>query len=180
MSAIDPVLSAVVASGLALLFATAALHKLADWPRFRAALEDYRIAPLWLAPGLAVAVVMLEIVVAALLPVPTWRPAAALLAAGLLASYAAGIGVNLRRGRTSIDCGCFGPAARNPIGSWMVIRNVLLAVLALAAALPVTTRPLTALDALTIGGAVGCLAILYAVHEALQRAALHPARGATS
>jgi hypothetical protein len=176
VSAIDPVLSAVAALGTALLFAAAVLHKLADWPRFRAALADYRIAPESLAPGLAVAVVALEIAAAALLPLPATRPAGALLAAALLGSYAVAIGVNLRRGRTSIDCGCFGPAARNPIGPWMVIRNLLLAVLVLAAALPVTSRSLTALDALTIGGAVTCLAILYAAQEVLQRVAPRPAR----
>jgi hypothetical protein len=178
VSGIDPAFSAVVALGMALLFAAAVLHKLADWPRFRTALANYRIAPEWLAPGLALAIVALEIAAAALLPVPSSRPAGALIAAGLLGSYAVAIGVNLRRGRTSIDCGCFGPAARNPIGYWMVIRNLLLAILVLAAALPVSSRSLTALDALTIGGAVTCLAILYAAHEALQRVAPRPARGA--
>ena len=178
MSAIDPVFSAVVALGTALLFATAVLHKLGDWPRFRAALTDYRIAAEWFVPGLAVAVVALEVAAAALLAVPWSRPAGALIAAGLLGSYAFAIGVNLRRGRTSIDCGCFGPGARNPIGSWMVVRNLLLAILVLAAALPVTDRPLTALDGLTIGGAVTCLAILYAAHEALQRVELRAARSA--
>jgi hypothetical protein len=169
VSSIDPALSAVVALGVALLFATAALHKLADWSRFRAALAGYRIAPDWLVPGLAVAVVVIETVAAALLPLPASRPAGALLAAGLLASYAVAIGVNLRRGRTSIDCGCFGPGARNQIGPWMVIRNLLLAVVVLAAALPLTSRSLAPLDALTIGGAVTCLAILYAAQEVLQR-----------
>ena len=180
MTAIDPALSAIVALGAALLFAAAVLHKLADWPRFRTALVDYRIAPAWLAPGLAIAVVALEIAAVALLPLPATRPAGALIAASLLATYAAGMGVNLRRGRTSIDCGCFGPGARNPIGPRMVIRNLLLAVLVLGAALPVTTRSLTTLDALTIGGAVTCLAILYAAQEVLQRVAPRPARRAVT
>jgi Methylamine utilisation protein MauE len=178
VTSIDPAVSAVAALGTALLFAAAALHKLADWSRFGAALAGYRLAPEWLVPGLAVAVVALEIAAAALLPVLQSRPAGALLAAVLLASYAVVIGVNLRRGRTSIDCGCFGPGARNPIGPWMVVRNVLLAVLVLTAALPVSSRSLTALDALTIGGAVTCLAILYAAQEVLQRVAPRSARSA--
>jgi hypothetical protein len=176
--AIDPAVSSIVAIGVALLFAAAAAHKLLDWPRFQGALADYRIAPAWLAPGLAVAVVMLEIAAASLLPAPFSRPAGALLAAALLGSYAVAIGVNLRRGRTSIDCGCFGPGARNPIGPRMVVRNLVLAVLVLAAALPVTSRALTALDGLTIGGAVICFATLYATQEVLLRAGPRHARGA--
>lgn len=176
MTAIDPAFSAVVALGIALLFGVAALHKLSDWPRFGAAIAGYRIAPERLVPGLAVAVVALEVAAATLLPLPASRPAGGLLAAGLLGGYALAIGVNLRRGRTNIDCGCFGPSARRPIGAWMVVRNLLLAVVALAAALPVTNRGLTALDVLTIGGAVTCLAILYAAQEVLQRVAPRPAR----
>jgi hypothetical protein len=178
VSAIDPAISSIVAAGVALLFAAAAAHKLADWPRFRAAVADYRIAPARLAPGLAVAVVVLEIAAVALLPAPSSRPAGALLAAALLGSYAVAIGVNLRRGRTSIDCGCFGPGVRNAIGPWMVMRNLVLAVLVLAAALPVTSRALTALDALTIGGAVICLAIFYAAQEVLRRVDPRRARSA--
>jgi len=126
-------------------------------------------------PLLAVVVVALEAAAAALLPVPASRPAGALLAAALLASYAVAIGANLRRGRTRIDCGCFGAGARASIGPWMMIRNLLLALLVLAAALPVTNRGLTGLDALTIVGAVTCLAILYAAQEVLQRVDAHPA-----
>lgn len=175
MSAIDPAFSAIVALSAALLFGAAALHKLADWPRFRAALAGYRIAPDRLLPGLAVAVVALELAAVALLPLPASRPAGALVAAGLLASYAIAISVNLRRGRTNIDCGCFGVGARNTISRWMLIRNLLLAVLVCAAALPVSDRALTALDSLTIGGAVICLAILYAAQEVLQRVGLRSA-----
>jgi hypothetical protein len=67
---------------------------------------------------------------------------------------------------------------RNAIGPWMVMRNLVLAVLVLAAALPVTSRALTALDALTIGGAVICLAIFYAAQEVLRRVDPRRARSA--
>ena len=42
-------------------------------------------------------------------------PHAAAAAALLLALYAGAIGVNLARGRRDIDCGCGGPASRQPI-----------------------------------------------------------------
>jgi hypothetical protein len=175
VSAIDPAFSAIVALATALLFGAAALHKLADWPRFRAALAGYQVAPGWLVPALAAALVALEIAAAALLPAPATRAAGSLLAAALFGSYAVAIAVNLRRGRTRIDCGCFGAGSRDSIGSWMVIRNLLLSLLVLVATLPVTNRSLTALDAMTIIGAVVCLAILYTAQEVLQRVALHPA-----
>jgi hypothetical protein len=177
MSAIDPVLSVVAALGTALLFAAAAAHKLSDWPRFRAAVGNYRIAPQPLVPALAIAVVAIEITAAELLLLPASRPAGALLAAGLLAAYAAAIGVNLRRGRSSIDCGCMGAGSRRPIGPWIVTRNLIMAIFVLAAALPATSRPLVALDALTIGGALACLGILYAGQDALQRNAARPGPG---
>jgi hypothetical protein len=175
VATIDPTLSAIVALGLALLFASSAVHKLADWPKFCAALTDYRLSPAWMSPALACAVVALELTAAVLLPPVASRPPAALVAAGLLCAYAGAIGLNLRRGRTRLDCGCLGAGARKTIGSWMVVRNLLLAGLALIAALPVSDRPLATVDALSIGAAVACLAILYGAIDVLQQVATGPA-----
>ncbi len=176
MNALDPAVSSIIALGVALLFGAAALHKLADWPRFRAALTDYRIVPAWLAPAAAVALVALESATAAMLPFAATRRTGAFLAAALLASYALAIGTNLLRGRTSIDCGCLGAGRRSRIGGWMVIRNSGVAAAALAAALPTTGRSLTSLDVVTIAGAVLCLAALYAAQDSLQRIT-HPVIG---
>jgi hypothetical protein len=176
VDALDPTVSAIIALGVALLFGAAALHKLVDWPRFRAALTDYRIVPVWLAPGAALGLVAFEGATAATLPFSASRPIGAFLAAALLTSYAFAIGVNLLRGRTSIDCGCLGAGRRSRIGGWMVIRNLGVAAAALAAALPTTGRSLTSLDVVTIAGAVLCVAALYAAQDTLQRIA-HPMAG---
>jgi methylamine utilization protein MauE len=166
---VDPAVSAIVALGVALLFGAAALHKLADWRRFRLALPGFRLAPAWLVSALAPLLVALECATAVMLPFAGTRRAGALLAAALLACYALAIGINLLRGRTSIDCGCLGAGHRQRIGGWMVIRNLVLAAAALAAALPTTGRALTSFDLVTIAGAVLALAALYAAQDALQR-----------
>jgi len=169
--ALDPTLSLIITLGTALLFGAAAGHKLADWRRFRAALGNYRLLPEPLVPAVAVAVVALEIAACVLLLLPTLREAGAVLAAGLLALYAIAIGVNLARGRTSIDCGCLGVGRRAPISRWMVGRNLGLAAVVLLAALPRGARELAVLDFVTIAGALLSLAALYSAQSALTRAA---------
>jgi uncharacterized membrane protein YphA (DoxX/SURF4 family) len=169
--ALDPTLSLIITLGTALLFGAAAGHKLADWRRFRAALGNYRLLPEPLVPAVAVAVVALEIAACVLLLLPALREAGAVLAAALLALYAIAIGVNLARGRTSIDCGCLGVGRRAPISRWMVGRNLVLAAVVLLATLPRGARELAALDMVTIAGALLSLAALYSAQSALTRAA---------
>lgn len=164
---LDPALSLVLALALALLFATAAAHKLRDWQYFRASLENYRVLPAALVAPASVLAVAAEVAAVATLPFTGTRPAGALLGAGLLAAYALAIAVNLRRGRTRIDCGCFGTSRRERIAPWMVVRNVLLGLAAIVAALPVASRPLAALDVLTAAGAIAAAAVLYLVFGTL-------------
>jgi hypothetical protein len=169
--ALDPVVSTIIALGVALLFCAAALHKLKDWSRFRTALAGYGLVPSSLNPAAALSFVALESLTAATLPFIGSRRIGAFLAAALLVSYALAIFINLLRGRTSIDCGCLGAGQRNRIGGWMVIRNLGLAAATFAATLPTTGRSLTSLDVVTIVGAVLTLAALYAAQDSLQRTA---------
>ena len=171
MYALDPVASTIIALGVALLFGAAALHKLKDWSRFRTALAGYNLVPSSLNPAAALGLVALESLTAATLPFTASRRIGAFLAAALLVSYALAIGINLLRGRTSIDCGCLGAGQRNRIGGWMVIRNLGLVAATLSATLPTTGRSLTSLDVVTIVGAVLTLAALYAAQDSLQRTA---------
>jgi hypothetical protein len=50
----------------------------------------------------------------------------------LLVLFAGAIAVNVMRGRTDIDCGCFRSALRQNLSWWLVLRNAVLLVLALA------------------------------------------------
>lgn len=156
---LDPAVGALLAGCYALLFASAALHKLLDLPRFAAVVDAYALLPgsprlAWLAPlsESTVAIGMLSGVA---------RPWAGFFGAALLALYAAAIAINLRRGRTDLACGCGGPNERRPIAPWMVWRNLALAVLICGAALKWGERPMVAVDALTVAAGVATAALLY-------------------
>lgn len=161
----DPVLDSTLRTALALLFLVAATHKLRDVARFRANLADYRVLPAALAAPAAALVLAAELGVAAALAVPAGRETGLAGASVLLAVYAAAIAVNLVRGRRHIDCGCAGPAARRPIGGWLVARNAVVALAALAGLAPVVPRPLVWVDALTVVAATAALAALYAAAD---------------
>ncbi len=161
----DPVATVTLRAALALLLTLAATHKLRDMESFRAAVAGYRLVPAFLVGPAAVALAGGELLAAALLIASPGRPAAGpLAAAALFLLYGGAIAVNLARGRRDIDCGCGGPGARRPISGWLVARSAALAVLALAAAVPVASPPrsLVWIDALTIAGAVATLGVAYA------------------
>jgi hypothetical protein len=172
----DPAVGALLAGTFALLFASAALHKLLDPARFAAAFRAYELVPpalaqlSWLVPLLELAVAL------ALLPAGS-RNAAAAAGAMLLLAYAAAIAINLGRGRRNLDCGCGGPRERRPIGAWMVWRNLALAALLAAVRLPWAPRALGPADALTIGGGTAVAALLYMSVDALLSRARHHASG---
>jgi hypothetical protein len=157
---LDPAVGALLSGCYALLFVSAALHKLRSLPRFAAVLEAYDLLPSG-GGRLAVLVPLLELGLALGLLADQWRAAAALAAAALLACYAAAIGINLARGRTDLTCGCGGPSERRPIAPWMVWRNLALAALVCAGALPLSPRALAATDFLTIAAGVAVAALLY-------------------
>lgn len=167
MPAPDPAISWILAASLALLFAAACTHKLADPGRFREVVANYRLVPRPLLMPAAAALVALEIAAVILLLVPAARGAGAMLAASLLLLYAAAMAVNLGRGRTALDCGCFGAGRRQHVRWWMVGRNAALAAAAAIAALPPAARELAAIDALTIAGATLALALLYGAQSVL-------------
>jgi len=165
--ALDPALQLLLRAALSLLFAAAATHKLRDVASFRTALERYELLPsLWSVPA-GVALIAAEVGIAAGLWLPRVAPVAALAAAALLALYAGAIGVNLARGRRDIDCGCAGPARRQPISAALVRRNGVLAAAALVSALPGAPRGLTWVDGVTVIAGVTALGCLYAAVDGL-------------
>jgi methylamine utilization protein MauE len=161
----DPVIDLALRGGLALLFVVAALHKTRDLGTFHATLANYRLLPprgTWPA---AVIVVGGEVMAAMSL---LFAPATGVLVATtLLAGYTGAIAVNLARGRRDIDCGCAGPAHRQPLRPWLLVRNAVLIAAALACVAPGRARPLVWIDVLTVAGTIGVLAMLYAAVERL-------------
>lgn len=162
---IDPAVGALLAGAFALLFASAAFHKLLDLGRFAAAFRAYEVMPPALG-AVAPLVPLLELALAGALLIARSRSGAAAVGAALLLAYAAAIAINLGRGR-DLDCGCGGARERRPIRAWMVWRNVVLAALLAALLLPWTQRPLGVADALTIGAGTAVAALLYMCVEVL-------------
>jgi uncharacterized membrane protein YphA (DoxX/SURF4 family) len=100
-------LVALVRVGLGFVFLIAAATKLPDMAAFAESVANYRLVPPPLVPAAAAAVIGLEIVAGALLVAGRHARAAALVAAVLLAAFAAGLASALLRG-IDLRCGCFG------------------------------------------------------------------------
>ena len=164
---LDPAIGSLIVGCLALLFLSAASHKLRDWRQFAEVFAAYGIAPALNRWQLSWLVPVSEIGVAAGLVTPLARGVAVVLGAGLLLSYALAIAVNLRAGRIAIACGCGGLDERRPIAAWMVWRNLLLAVVFGVALLPWSARALEWTDAATVGFGLAAMAALYSCAERL-------------
>lgn len=166
---IDPVVALVARVGLALLFASAALHKLRDRAAFAGVLAAYRVVPASLVAAAAVAVAVAELLVAAALAAGSVLGCAG--AVGLLASYSGAIGINLARGRRTIDCGCGALGERQPISEWLLVRNALLAGAAcILAPATVAPRALTWIDLVSIAGAVSVAVSIWTAAHGLASA----------
>jgi uncharacterized membrane protein YphA (DoxX/SURF4 family) len=159
--ALDPVLLAVGSLGVALVFAASAAGKFRTWSEFPGVVQNYRLLPGRAVRPAARALPVLEALAAVGLLLGPTRPWAAWLALGLLVVFTLAVATNLVRGRRHIDCGCFRFALRQPLSWWLVVRNGLLALMALAAgAGSAEPRALTWLDAVTVGGAAVSLFVL--------------------
>jgi hypothetical protein len=159
----DPLLELTVAWALAVLFAASTAHKLAALAEWPGVVRNYRLLPETLTVTAAGALLIAGALTAAALMWPATRRIGACAAAAQLIVFAAAIAINLRRGRTSIDCGCFGSRLRQGLSVWMVARNLVLVLLALALLLPGGSRELAALDIAAALAVVATLSFLYPV-----------------
>jgi hypothetical protein len=157
---IDPTIGAALRLAFALLFLGAALHKVRDVARFRAAVAAYDLLPRAAIGAAAVVVIAVEVAIGVGLLIPAAAGRAALLGMGLLGLYAVAIAINLRRGH-EIRCGCGGLGGERPIAPALVGRNLLLVGLLGLTLLPLTSRPLEWLDLASIAFSVATAALLY-------------------
>ncbi|WP_343573680.1 MauE/DoxX family redox-associated membrane protein [Pseudomonas sp. QE6] len=164
---IDPIYVIASAVSISVILANAATHKLRAPGRFTKQLEDYQLLPRALLKPVARGLPLLEIGVAFALLVPASRAGAALIAALLLALYAAAIGFNLWRGRRDIDCGCSGPDQAQPLRPVLLARNAILVGLALAAGLSPQARELGLFDGFVVIAASATALLIYAAAEGL-------------
>lgn len=167
---VDPVVDLVARLALATLFVWAASHKARDLRAFAATIRSYEILPRGLARLVAPVFAGAELAVAVGLVLPETRVASSAAALVLLVTYSVAIAVNLARGRRELDCGCFGPAHRQPLHGWLLVRNAVAIAAAALASLPLGLRPLTTLDGVAIvaGWSTACLLWLAASQLATQ------------
>jgi hypothetical protein len=162
VTAIDPAIGGLCAFSLALIFGASGVMKLRDLEMFEGSLANYQLVPIWMEKPLAYLLPLIECGAAGGLAIAATRESAALMLLALLTIFSGAIAINLARGRTNIDCGCFGPALRQEISGWLLLRNLFLMILAVAVMLPASGRAIESLDVVTILLGALTLVVLYA------------------
>jgi Methylamine utilisation protein MauE len=126
---IDPSIALAARLLGALVFAAAIRGKIVHREELAGVVANYRLLPARLAPLAAWTIVALECLVALSLISGEELAAGAVLAGALLGCFALAMGINLRRGRREIDCGCFQSGLRQRLSGLLVVRNLVLAAL---------------------------------------------------
>ncbi len=176
---IDPVILRIISLSFALLFLLAAAHKFSNQLHFLANLEAYKILPLsvsgWLAkliPVLELALGLAWLAQGVLFIQIGFVPLISLM---LLAAYTMAIGINLKRGRAYIDCGCSfsssgssdNGAADQQLSSGLVLRNLVLIFAILLAELPAADRALLLVDYFGLAVSVVVITLIYGAYNQL-------------
>jgi len=168
--AIDPLLHLAATGLIALVLARALLEKLGNLALFAGTVRNYHLLPERMAAPAALALTLAEIATLSALLWPASRPAGALAALALLALYAGAMTQALRAGRSDFECGCGGSG--QTVSWWLVVRNAVLMLLAIAVRLPVADRDLVWLDLAVAPLAVAAgMVLLAAAEKAIDTAA---------
>jgi len=114
---------------IALVYLTAAIGKMRHWEVFQGVVANYRLLPDVLVAPFAYCLPPFEALLGAALLFGWLPPWAELAAAALLLVFAAAMGINLKRGRQHIDCGCFQSVLKQRLSWTLVVRNGVLALL---------------------------------------------------
>jgi hypothetical protein len=162
---IDPTVQLPIALALSFLLISAARSKLRTPSRFRAVLGAYHLLPAGLLPVAAVALPIAELLTGAALLLAAARPVAGFMAMLLFVLYGLAMGINLLRGRPTIDCGC--GDTPQPLSAALLVRNGVLAMASLLVTLPAGVRAQGWLDYLIVAMACGTLMLLYVAFEQL-------------
>ena len=174
---IDPAFASLAVLLLTVVFGVAALAKLRTLDAFQGVVEQYQLLGAVLVRPFARILPVVELGAALGLLLPATRAPAAATLIGLLVLFAGAMAINLGRGRSEIDCGCFIGVQRQRISWALVMRNLVLAGFGLTLLVEGTGRPLAALDWVTIGAAAASLLLLYEAIGRLFGLAPRPARG---
>jgi len=155
---------------LAIIFVQSSVAKLRDMALFGAILRDYRILPLGLVGLIAWAVPIGEVITGLLLIAPIPAIGGCGLGLVLIIAVTAAVLINLRRGRTEIECGC-GGATGQRLSYGLVWRNLVLVVGLILAGTRFLPMTLDFVSGSTLLLATGLFVLLYfAVNQLLVNA----------
>ena len=179
-----PVLTETFALSIALIFAAAAIAKLTAWRELPGIVQNFRVLPRALVMPAALLLPLLEAAIAPGIMIKETRAVAALSAAVLFTIFGAALSVNYYRGRRRIDCGCFRSDLEQPISIAVIVRNGVLAVLALSllpsggtAALTFWAWAIAAAAALTLFLCYLSIGLLFQAPAPSYEDSFHAARG---
>jgi len=155
----DPVISVICALILSYVFVVASFHKWQSISEFKRTLSDYQVVPDRLVSIFIYAIPVIELITGIALLIPISSGLAAISASALLCIYIFAIGINLLKGRRTIDCGCGGTEQKQNISEWLLLRNGLLLFLAYCITASVQARELFWFDwaVVFLAAVVGCL-----------------------
>jgi hypothetical protein len=148
-----------------LVFLLAAAQKASHWRILSGVISNYRLLPRMAVVPAAALLPPLEMIVGVLLLSAMAMPWAALASIALLAVFAAAMAINLRRGRSAIDCGCGQSFLAQRLSWTLVARNAVLAGLLLPSL--AVRGPMTLSAALTGVGAGLAFFLLYFLFNAI-------------
>ena len=175
----DPLLLQIISLGFALLFLIASAHKFSNQRLFRANFEAYEILPKGFSNLATHIIPALELLLGigwlAIGIFAIKLGSVTLISIGLLASYILAIGVNLKRGRNYIDCGCSfsnsnasnSENGAQQISQGLLFRNIFLIIMAIICLIPVSDRSLHLIDIFGLVLSVAALVLLYATFNQL-------------
>lgn len=173
MAMANDLLSIAAVSGLvctSLVFVAAGAQKLRHRAILSGVIANYRLLPGPLVSPAAMLLPPVEILLGAMLLGGVARPFTSLAAMALLGLFAAAMAINIRRGRSHIDCGCNQAFLHQPLRWTLVARNLVLTAAllpSLAVTTPVSTATLTA--GVAAGAAFFMLYLLVNAFAALPR-----------
>ena len=140
----DPLVYLIICCGFAGLFLSSALKKLLSFRAFQSTLESYQILPKNLTATLSVLFVAAEFILSGMWIVASMRPIGAVGSSVLLTVYTFAIGINLKRSRSHINCGC--GWNEQPLSWTLVVRNCIYILLILSTLAQVIGRELHWID----------------------------------
>ncbi len=115
---------AVLRYGLALLFLFSSINKILDNRYFYAVVQSYRLLPKFATRPVSFLLPWVELILGILL-IAGWNAKLVGWATAILYGlFTAALCINLFRGRSNLDCGCFGARKKHKITIRLVIRDL--------------------------------------------------------